>query len=245
MFPQHLKYYRKKAKLTQKLLALKLGLDTSSIAKYETGQAVPSIDILRKISGELGVSADILLDIGSSSRDTEVSALFRLYQSANQQAKKTAVFALEQGQLIDMPEKKTVSLTPVGRDAQNVSFSMDWYENFPVSAGTGAFISGQHPVKLMLKKAPPHGATYICSIQGNSMEPKFNDLDKVFVKYQPMISIGQIGVFVVNGESYIKRLDADSLVSLNPAYPPISIKKWDEIVCCGQVLGVCDDSYLI
>ena len=37
------------------------------------------------------------------------------------------------------------------------------------------------------------------------MEPTYHDGDKVMIKKQRDIKIGEIGAFMVNGEAYIKR----------------------------------------
>ena len=68
------------------------------------------------------------------------------------------------------------------------------------------------------------------------MEPKFNDGDLVLVRTQPAIDIGEIGIFIVNGDSFIKKQGEDRLISLNPDYDDIIINEWDEVYCKGKVL---------
>jgi methanogenic corrinoid protein MtbC1 len=69
-FSQKLKLYRKESKLSQKVLAERLGLGQTTVANYENGLRYPSIDILRKISKVLNVSLDDLL--GVEEKRTEV-----------------------------------------------------------------------------------------------------------------------------------------------------------------------------
>ena len=38
------------------------------------------------------------------------------------------------------------------------------------------------------------------------MEPTFYDSDKIFIVKQDAVNLGEIGVFVVNGEVYVKEL---------------------------------------
>jgi len=70
------------------------------------------------------------------------------------------------------------------------------------------------------------------------MEPTFNDGDKIFVCKQDAIDIGEIGIFIINGDAYVKELGNGKLISHNGKYSPIPLKSDDSIYCCGRVLGV-------
>ena len=58
---ERLKCLRKERSMTQAALAELLGLDKSSVAKYETAGASPSAEILTRLADIFGVSADYLL----------------------------------------------------------------------------------------------------------------------------------------------------------------------------------------
>lgn len=70
-----LKEIRKAKGFTQKELAEKVGVDTSSISKYETGVAEPSYDVLMKLARVLGVSIDSFSDVEIETDDTEQEIL--------------------------------------------------------------------------------------------------------------------------------------------------------------------------
>ena len=57
-----IKHYRKKNKLTQEKLAEKLDLCQASIAHYESGRATPSLKVIQKMSRELGVPVQLLVE---------------------------------------------------------------------------------------------------------------------------------------------------------------------------------------
>lgn len=61
MFSERLKLLRKQNKVTQEVLAEKVGVERSSIGKYETSNVVPSTEVLIKIAEYFGVSTDYLL----------------------------------------------------------------------------------------------------------------------------------------------------------------------------------------
>lgn len=52
---------RQKLKLTQEELAKKLGVERSTVTKWELGESKPRADMLVKLSKILGCSVDILL----------------------------------------------------------------------------------------------------------------------------------------------------------------------------------------
>lgn len=84
----------------------------------------------------------------------------------------------------------------------------------------------------------PQDAHFCVRISGNSMEPAYKDGDIVFVQHtEGSVREGEIGIFVLNGEGYIKRLGDGELLSTNPAYPPIRIRDGDDLRCQGRVLG--------
>ena len=57
----NIKENREKNNITQKELANALGLEATTISKYESNKILPSIDILKKISGIFGISVDEIL----------------------------------------------------------------------------------------------------------------------------------------------------------------------------------------
>ena len=70
------------------------------------------------------------------------------------------------------------------------------------------------------------------------MQPMFNDGDKVYIVNQQSVEIGEIGIFVINGNAYIKKLGKGQLISLNEKYKPIPLSEDDSIYCCGKVIGI-------
>lgn len=66
-FAQKLQTLRKRNKITQEKLAQMIGVERSSIGKYETTQTIPSNDILIKIANLFNVTTDYLLGNTASS----------------------------------------------------------------------------------------------------------------------------------------------------------------------------------
>ena len=73
MFGEKLKELRKSAKMTQAELANRLGLERSSIGKYETGGVMPSDEIKMAIASLFGVSLDYLMGYDAGIREKQTN----------------------------------------------------------------------------------------------------------------------------------------------------------------------------
>ena len=75
-FPENLKYFRKKNKLTQQQLADKTGLNQRTYSDYERGKTEPSIKILITLAKLFTISVDALVgftfDIAQKKEDREI-----------------------------------------------------------------------------------------------------------------------------------------------------------------------------
>jgi len=114
---------------------------------------------------------------------------------------------------------------------------IDFYE-LPASAGTGMYLFDEP--KEVIKVADTdtaRRADFVLPVSGDSMEPDYYDGDRVFVESAPTVEIGEIGIFVVNGESYIKERGENELISHNKARGNISLCEGDTIICVGKVIG--------
>ena len=107
----------------------------------------------------------------------------------------------------------------------------------PASAGSGQLLSdGDGFETIELENVPPE-ADFALRVRGDSMEPEYFDNDIVFVKKDIMVGYGQTGVFILNGEGFLKQLRDGVLLSLNPKYAPITIGEFDEFRAVGRVIG--------
>ena len=70
------------------------------------------------------------------------------------------------------------------------------------------------------------------------MEPDFHDGDKVMARTAQTLEEGEIGVFVVNNEGFIKKYSRQGLISLNPAYPIRQIYEDDNARLIAKVIGI-------
>jgi SOS-response transcriptional repressor LexA len=76
------------------------------------------------------------------------------------------------------------------------------------------------------------------------MEPVIADGDRVLVRQQPSVRIGEIGVFVVDGQGYLKEYQADRLVSLNPNIDDVLVGDLQSAECYGKFIKVLNPDWV-
>ena len=109
--------------------------------------------------------------------------------------------------------------------------------SIPVAAGSGSFLDGDSYADFEVDENVPSDATFAVTVSGDSMEPRYVDGQIVFIKGQQTLGVGEIGIFALNGDSYIKKLGHGELISLNPRYAPIPITEYDSLHVFGKVVG--------
>ena len=123
-------------------------------------------------------------------------------------------------------------------DTEKHSIKLPYYD-LPASAGTGEYLDEYNHFEYIYVPESENAlrADYVMRVNGDSMEPKYYEGDKLLVKYTEAIDPGQIGIFVVNNERYVKKCGNGRLISLNPKCKDVIIGEFDEVRCEGKVIG--------
>ncbi len=115
------------------------------------------------------------------------------------------------------------------------------FPDLPVSAGTGVYLHDDYTEQIkVVADEETTRANYALKVAGDSMEPRFYDGDIVLVETQPSVEIGEVGIFIYEGEAYIKEFGGDRLISINPKYDDIKITDSNSFYCKGRVFSVLD-----
>ena len=105
------------------------------------------------------------------------------------------------------------------------------------SAGTGFYFDD---IPSDTIEAPYcKGADFVIGVNGDSMEPDYHDGDKLYVQKAINLSVGDVGIFTVWGECFVKELGTHGLISRNPNYDDIS--ETEDVKLIGRVLGRVDE----
>ena len=140
---------------------------------------------------------------------------------------------------------KTVTFTELDQATKNTYTYIDLYD-MPASAGTGVYLTGNacEPLKVQCNSLTTE-ANFAVEVRGGSMEPKFYDGDIVLIKTQPCIEVGEIGIFIINEEGYIKQFGGDKLISINSKYNDVILHDYDSCYCKGKVIGVLENDDIL
>ena len=229
---EQIKKYRNIKGMTQQDIADALGESSGRVIyNWEKGIGRPDCDKLAKLCNLLGVSADELIGCKSMAQRptaTEWNTLQK-YRALDEHGKEVVDY------LIDS-EYNRVRLSM--KKPKPRMYKIDWY-TLPASAGTGNILDSDLADELLVpESAEAEQADFVISVGGDSMEPAYHDGDKVFVEKCDAVDIGEVGIFVVNGDVYIKELGNKCLISHNEKYKPIRIGENDSVYCCGKVIGI-------
>lgn len=134
--------------------------------------------------------------------------------------------------VLDHEHQRCISETPRAKVIE-ISFA-----ELKVSAGTGEFLSDETTSVITIPDTPLNRrADYVVQVSGDSMEPMYHDEDMLLVEKRETIKKNEIGIFVLNGNGYVKQYGGDRLISLNENYDDIMLHEYDRIDCFGRVLG--------
>lgn len=221
---------------TQAQLGSIMGVANTTIAGYEKNRE-PTAAQLGLLSEVLDVDVSFLLQDEIRRRHENSATLdemekIKKYRILDVHGKRAvdAVLDVEYDRMTQVVEsKKSGGITHI------ICYDL------AVSAGPGEPWSSDNGYKTRLElptEQIPENAHYCARVNGDSMEPAYYDGDIVFVQHlDEMIRPGEIGIFFLNGEGYIKQLGDRELLSLNPEYAPIPIHEYDDLRCQGRVLG--------
>ncbi len=225
------------------LSGIPLGTLNKLLAKATTD---PQFSTVIALASALGCSIDYLLGEESKATASDLSPeedhFLQLYRTLDAFDRELVGAVIEKASA--RPKEKTWG-APVASPALKRTVTSAAAKarrillyDFPVSAGTGAFLdsSDAEEIAVTLNDAAKN-ASFALRVSGDSMEPKFKNGDIILVEEQPSVQMGELGIFVLDGEGYFKRYGGDRLISLNRAYDPIPLAQFDDIRCVGRVVG--------
>ena len=238
---QRIAQYRKENKMSRPEfyeLITRYGITVGQQAtrKWETGEGTPSAYQLLALASGMGVEDNIFY---FSSKPTELNGEGRRKVSEYRRD------LIASGNYVPEEENRVEHIEVL------VAY-------MGVSAGTGNFLDdGNFEKKSFPRSEVPEEADFGVYVTGDSMEPAYHDGQLVWVQKCDELMPGEIGIFVYDGDGYIKKYGekkpgakdreyfTDStgkmhlqpvLISLNEAYAPKAVSPHKEFQVVGRVL---------
>lgn len=240
-FATNLKYLRQKYNMEQLELAQRLGRkSSSSISEWEKGRYTPKAGTLNDISTIFNIPLSKLMNEDLTSfEETTLDKITNIASKLEEPRQQVVLDTAKEQYKEQKSEKKKVIPLESDSTLPKKETTYTYYDN-AVSAGTGQYLTDGKQEEVIALPVD-YDADFVVPVCGDSMEPEFHDCDYVFVKNTYDLYDGDIGVFILDGEAYIKELRIDEegafLHSLNPQYSDKPLLAESDFRIAGKVVG--------
>lgn len=229
-----LKRLRESVGLTADQVGEIIGKSGKTVNAWENGRGQPDAEILIKLCGVYKVD-NLLAEFDTTNTISKIKnfsaeeiSIIKKYRDLDPRGRDVVNTVLEK-EYAYRTEKEKQGKTPL-------RFSIRLAE-VGASAGVGNWIDDCRFEDIEIEETPEaHLADFAVKVDGDSMQPDYDDGDIVLVVSQPSIYQGQIGIFCVDGSTYIKELGENELISENPKFDNIPIYEYTDIRCIGRVI---------
>ena len=233
MLGENIKALRKDHHLTLQALADNLNkkypktvnFNKGKLSKWENGREEPKLSSVKILADYFETTVDSLVN---GKLEAPILSVYNKLHEPRQ--KKVLTFAQDQ---LDEQE---------GRVEEKILSYYTLICNGAVSAGTGEWLEDEvkEEITISADKVPSSPYDLVLRVNGDSMEPLFQNHEYIFVRKTMEIRNGQIGVFIVDNEAYLKKAYIEKghlrLVSLNKAYDDLVFDDKNEIKAVGVVV---------
>lgn len=232
--------------MNQARLAEETGVSRNAVAGWETGHSRPDLGTVPALCKALEIPIEAFFGV-ETPRTEEGRRLLRFFDMLDQRDREAVLWqteALAEGR----KRQAAASVPPGGRKPGRAGtipeipvprFVTVYASDLGAAAGTGvALDEAQGEEIYLLADEETERADEVITVSGRSMEPTFHDGDRVLVQHTDRLRPGEIGVFLVDNEGYIKEYQPDGLHSHNPAYGMIPLSGEETVRCVGRVIGL-------
>lgn len=227
-----IKNARENIGMSQSELATAIGIKPSSgvISNWERDLNKPDAEKIVKLCDILDISASFLLDYyGKSTFEVRPSEqnIIEKYRSLDNYGQETVSYILDREirRVQQMRETTEYNAEPAAHIYP--------YLGKIACAGTG-FYFDDIPTDTI--EAPyVEGADFIIGVSGESMEPDYHDGEKLYVRKGEYLRNGDVGIFTIGNECFLKELGEDGLISRNKDYDDIPGD--EKVRLIGKVIG--------
>lgn len=232
---KRIKEARERLGMTQNELADLVGVTGSAITNYEKETSHPKEPIMYKLFDALQVDANYLfqdvVNVPKKMNDVTFAEFehIKKYRDLDDHGKEIVDIILEK-------EHERCMVAP----AQVAPCRIIQYYHRLASAGNGQFVFDDLPADLIEIPDNPEykDVKYAISVNGSSMEPLYHDGDILLVKPAEDVPVGKIGIFLVDGQSYVKKRGKDKLISVNKSFEDVPLN--EDAECLGEVVDRLD-----
>lgn len=217
-----LKEKRLEKNMTLEQVGNLIGVGKSTVRKWENGMIENmGRDKIILLSRALNISPLDILEMNTDDGKEDIKDIYLRLNEENQ----SLVYDFAKSKL---DEQNAIS-------DNIVPFPTTLNLDAVVSAGTGEWQDGTLKEEIEYNgQIPSHD--YVVRVNGDSMQPLFEDNQILFVRKTSDVRDGQIIVCMLNNETYVKKIMGNRLISLNKKYDDIQINEYDDFSVVGVVV---------
>ncbi|HDJ6586385.1 TPA: helix-turn-helix domain-containing protein, partial [Staphylococcus aureus] len=200
-FKDRLKQIMSERKISQSELSRRTGIGRNSISDYLNGKYEAKQDKVFELAKALNVNEAWLMGFDiSKNRKIENNDITSIYNKLTPPRQKNVLnYANEQLEEQNSKGDNVVDINSYKQEKTPVNV------NGCVSAGVGERLHDETLFTEMVKgPIPTHDLAL--KVNGDSMEPMFKDGEIIFVEKTHNIKNGQIGIFIIEEEAYVKKV---------------------------------------
>ena len=217
--------------MNQADLAERVGVSRNTVAGWETNHSRPDLNTLPKLCAALKMSLNTFFGT-ERKRTAEEAHVLDVFFSLEAGDRESILWQMEA--LRDRRAEARRLAEPVILP-KTVSLFVN---ELGAAAGFGAALGeAQGEKMIVLADRDTERADEVITVCGHSMEPTFEDGDQVLVQHTKELREGEIGIFLVDNEGYIKEFRKDGLHSHNPEYRTMTFHEGQSVRCIGRVIG--------
>ena len=261
-----IKLLKSEKKITNDALSEMTGIPLGTLSKILAGISdSPKLSNIVAICDALGTSLEYIVNgvpenMNNFTLDRGEMRLIENYRALDTHGKELVTLVLDkekervarapyQDHSVEVKEKSPKILPSITAPTQRIS-ARELAQNrglgkrpvalfdMPVSAGVGVFVDSPASDEIMIPdNERTREADFALRISGNSMEPKYRDGDVLLVANSDYVEVGELGIFILDGNGFFKIYGGDRLISMNTMYGDILLKDFENVSCVGRVIG--------
>ena len=217
--------------LSQAELAARTGVSRNTVAGWETNHSRPDLGTLPALCKALKMSLNTFFGT-ETKRSAEERRLLEVFSALEAQDRESILWQMEA--LRDRRAEQRRREEPVPLPKTVTLF----VNELGAAAGFGAALGeAQGEKTVLLADRDTERADEVITVCGRSMEPTYYDGDRVLVQHTKELREGEIGIFLVDNEGYIKEYRRDGLHSHNPEFRTMTFHEDQSVRCLGRVIG--------
>jgi len=230
-YGERIRQRRTELGMSQAELAALVGVSRNTVAGWETNHSRPDLGTLPALCKALKISLSRFFGL-ERKRTAEEAKVLEVFFSLEEGDRESILWQMEG--LRDRRAAMREAAKPVPLPRTVTLF----LNELGAAAGFGAALGEAQGEKMvLLADRDTERADEIITVCGRSMEPTFVDGDRVLVQHTKELREGEIGIFLVDNEGYIKEYRRDGLHSHNPEYRTMTFHEGQTVRCLGRVIG--------